>query len=351
MKTAQKRFKVETLYILGAGASFALTETKPRKGKRSRHTTPLDKDFLRSLSVFSSRGWQKEDFEKVQSNWLGRSDFLGSGLEEAIIKRVSAFEFLSETHPRRLRGKCRNEDYLIWLTCLISNYLTQCKESPSGFAETFVKQVFPHEKVEKQQNRIISFNYDLIIDKHLILRRFSNQDIYFQGIESAQRPSPKKRDFPLLLKLHGSVNWRCPATYFKNLINGTLQDNPIINISVENENTPRPHDDEAALIIPPIPSKPITKAGMFAFLWTRAFEYLTEAKRIVIAGYSCPETDAYARVLFSQFRNSEAFEVVIVDPSTQVLDKYMELMKNCFGSKTKWRYQRSFKEFISSEPD
>ena len=49
MKIQSKRQPVDTLYILGAGASYSLTHRKPRNEGRHRATTPLDSQFLRAL--------------------------------------------------------------------------------------------------------------------------------------------------------------------------------------------------------------------------------------------------------------------------------------------------------------
>jgi hypothetical protein len=68
MKRSANRLKVDTLYILGAGASKALTDVKTRRNRKTkeenkynRNTTPIDKDFLARLAHFSfKQGWQKE---------------------------------------------------------------------------------------------------------------------------------------------------------------------------------------------------------------------------------------------------------------------------------------------------
>ncbi len=87
------------------------------------------------------------------------------------------------------------------------------------------------------------------------------------------------------------------------------------------------------LIIPPIPNKRITSSPIFSHLWTKAFEYLYEAKKIVIVGYSCPATDVMARSMFNQFHNKETTDIYIVDPDSNVLGSYEKLMRGCVKKK------------------
>ena len=60
VKQESNRQKIETLYVLGAGASFGLTAVKTKKYDFSRIVAPLDTDFLRVLDHFKpSKGWRR----------------------------------------------------------------------------------------------------------------------------------------------------------------------------------------------------------------------------------------------------------------------------------------------------
>jgi hypothetical protein len=353
MKRRANRLAVDTLYVLGAGASKALTDVATRTNDYSRRSTPVDRDFLKVLDHFSlKQGWQKRSLEQVTSNWLGEADLLGFGLEAAVIKRVADYDMLSALYPDKSRRKCSNEDYLHHLSHLIADYLLKCRSNASGQTRKFVKAVFPPgQAVDDYRNRIITFNYDLIVDRPLLDRKISKRKIYFDRLvasrhDGTKRSGDEKFLHPLLLKLHGSLNWRCEREYFNQITNGSVD--PALRIPIWSNDTkcPSPDDDESPLIIPPVPNKPITKASIFRMLWTSALEYLHEAKRIVIVGYSCPATDVLAQSMFTQFRNMDVEEIVIVDPASDSLSRYHQLMTGRVRKTIGWQYFGGFREYI-----
>lgn len=354
MRRSANRLKVDTLYVLGAGASKALTDVATRKNDFSRHTTPIDKDFLRCLNEFSlKQGWQKRSLELVKKDWLRESEFLNHGLEEAVIKRVADFDMLSALYPDKSRRKCSNEDYLHNLSHLIADYLLKCRSNSSGATREFINHVFPlGHPLDGYRNRIITFNYDLIIDRPLIDRGLSKRKIYFDRIVSqpskgTRRASDQQFPNPLVLKLHGSLNWRCAREYFDQIINGAVDPENRIPIWTNDTECPSPADGESPLIIPPVPNKPITKASIFKMLWTRGLEYLHEAEKIVVVGYSCPATDVLAQSMFTQFHNKKATDITIVDPSSESLSRYHRLMRGRLRRDVRWHYFYSFEDYIA----
>lgn len=356
MKRSANRQPVETLYILGAGASKALTEVQTRKNQYSRNTTPIDQDFLSLLEHFQlQQGWQRRSLDLLKSDWLGSNPILDCGLEEAVIKRVADFDMLSALYPDKSRRKCTNEEYLNHLTHLIADYLIKCRSNQSGDTKKFTNWVFPPgHKPESYKNRIITFNYDLIVDRPLLERGISKKKLYFDRIVSSvedgiRRTSDEKFLHPLLLKLHGSVNWRCERRYFNQIVTGIVDEADRIPICTVDSKCSSPSEDESLLIIPPVPNKPITRASIFRVLWTTAMEYLHEAKRIVIVGYSCPKTDALARSVFTQFRNMNVTDIFIADPSSDALSKYHGLFAGRVKKSVRWVYYGGFHEYIENE--
>lgn len=358
MKQANNRQEVDTLYILGAGASYALTYVNPKKRSFVRSTTPLDKDFLACLVKNKPKvGWRKAATETIINDWFDRDSIEKHGLEQAIIKRVSQFDFLTNLHQTRTRRKCSNEDYLNNLSHLITEYLMKCKSNSSGNSKTFVNSVFPIGiNPGKYKNRVITFNYDTLIERPLIERGLSRKKLYFDRIitnrnDSSRRTTDEKFPNPLILKLHGSINWRCERTHFDEMIsekNPPTQEREV-DIWIDDKGSPKPDDDESPLIIPPIPNKPITATRLFNFLWTTAYEYLHEAKKIVIVGYSCPPTDALARTMYTHFKSNKIQEIFVVDPNAVILKNYRDMFDPKLATKAKWRYYSSFSEYIAGE--
>lgn len=355
MKRIANRQKVETLFILGAGSSKALTEVKTRRKQYHEKTTPIDRDFLMLLDYFKhNQGWQKESWDELVKNWLGADELQSRGLEEAVIRRVADYDMISALYPDKSRRKCKNEQYLNHLTHLIADYLIKCRSNNSGDTKRFINKVFPDQDVAEFQNRIITFNYDIIIDRPLIERGLAKKKIYFDRIASrredgTRRDSNDRFPHPLLLKLHGSVNWRCERRYFDNIVAGSVNEQDRIPIWSVDTRCPSPSDDESLLIIPPVPNKPITRASIFRMLWTKAMEYLHEARRIVIVGYSCPQTDALARSVFTQFRNMNVKDIYIVDPSSDALFKYHSLFRSRVRNNVNWHYCEGFHQYIKNE--
>jgi hypothetical protein len=281
------------------------------------------------------------------------SDFWSSGLESSIIKRVSHYDALSAIYKEKSRKKVSNSEYLNWLSHLITDYLMKCKSNRTGNTRKFVDAVFPPKPRDFKElnNRIITFNYDLIIDRVLLERGWSKQKIYFDRIVRQQADNTR-RNFkdafpdPLLLKLHGSINWRCSQQDFENIINGESNSKDKITIWTDDTKSPSPDDGHSPLIIPPIPNKPITATPIFRHLWTNAFEYLHEAKKIVIVGYSCPQTDVMARSIFTQFTNKTTTDIYIIDPAVNAMQNFVDLMHTRVKKNVRWHYYRTFNDYI-----
>lgn len=341
---------------MGAGCSRALSYVKPRKERTNKQTTPLDTDFLKMMKEHTpKRGWQSKSFDLLDSNWLEKSDFWSQGLESSIIKRVSHYDMLSSIHKDRAGKKTENSNYLNHLSHLITDYLYKCKSNNSGLTKRLLDGIYPRgKKPEDQKNRIVTFNYDLLIDRPLIDRGISLQKIYFDGFYNKRQDVVVRgyRDGfpnPLLLKLHGSLNWRCKQSDFERIIDGELKTVDKIPVWNTPSILPSPGDKESPLIIPPIPNKPITQARLFRHLWGRFLEYLSDAKRVVIIGYSCPETDVMARSIFTLFQNRKVEDIFIVDPSTNAMKNYIQLMDPKVGKNTKWHYYSNLNSFVENE--
>lgn len=357
MRQVNNRKKIDTLFVLGAGASFALSYVNPKKRSFVRSTTPLDINFIEALENARPKRdvWQRNSTDLIYGDWLDRSDIRKNGLELAIIKRVSQYEFLNKFHSVRTRGKSSNIEYLNHLTHLICDYLKECKSNSSGDTRKFVNFVFPIGKpVDQYENRVITFNYDTLIDRQLLDRGVSRKKIYFDRIvrqkgDGMRRNSDEKFQHPLILKLHGSINWRCDRDHFNKLVSGAADQHEKLVIWHDDESVPRPDDLESPLIIPPIPNKPITASSIFNFLWTCAYEYLHEARKIVIVGYSCPPTDTLASTMFGQFSSTKVEEVFVVDPNPIALKNYREMIEPKVARRAKWRYYSSFSEYIQGE--
>src|SRR6266478_3939940 len=126
----------------------------------------------------------------------------------------------------------------------------------------------------------------------------------------------------LLLKLHGSTNWRVPLGYAKpyplevvrhheTWFESYYLGSPKIALDVID-----PVLEPDPVMIPPVLSKSsLVEQPMLRFLWSRAYDVLSAAKHVVFIGYSLPISDMSAGYLFREgLRHlDQAKEITVVD--------------------------------------
>ena len=360
MRTEANRRKINRLYILGAGASYALTQ-----GQQESHVAPLDIQFcgrIRDLQNCRRPAWVADAANRVESEYLHHIDFQIAGLEELIRQQISDYEFIASIHPRRSRGKRTKEEYLNDLIHLVAYVLSRSRASDQTLLEKWLEKYIKGTEKRGTNNRIITFNYDTLVDD-VILKWHSPQHVYFDNIWSSSTKPPKRLTdrHPLLIKLHGSINWRCPETEYAKLFNSGAANSESKTTTYNTKGCHyidkmwidhricRPQDDETPLIIPPLPQKPITSIAIFRYLWTYAYEYLYEARNIVVAGYSLPPADTLAVSLFSKFKNTTINNLTIVDPNEEVLGKWIKLFRRNGIKSHEVHYHPDFFEYIEKE--
>ena len=101
----------------------------------------------------------------------------------------------------------------------------------------------------------------------------------------------------LLLKLHGSINWRPKLGYA----------NPVALDSITHHHGWSGHDldshhlEPEPVIVPPVLSKSsLVEQPVLRLVWSRAFTELATADQVTFIGYSFPVTDIAVRTLFSE---------------------------------------------------
>jgi hypothetical protein len=148
------------------------------------------------------------------------------------------------------------------------------------------------DKVIAENAAIISFNWDLILEKVLFEKSLDGQSY---GLSAASGSGP------ILLKPHGSLNWfeESQAKYIasdrriqifgkgKESVHAFLRYREPIS-KREREYTP--------LIIPPIYLKNFGKP-IFQALWQKTMSCLSTAEKVTFLGYSMPEADLHAQFI------------------------------------------------------
>ena len=149
----------------------------------------------------------------------------------------------------------------------------------------------------------ITFNYDDFLDEALAR---TDQWNPYRGYGFYCRSSPdgntsvswKVMDSRLLLlKLHGSINWRPKLGY----------SSPVALDSITHHHDWSGYDldshhlEPEPVIVPPVLSKAsLVEQPVLRLVWSRAFAELATADQVTFIGYSFPTTDIAVRTLFAE---------------------------------------------------
>jgi hypothetical protein len=352
VRRPNNRLKVKRLFVLGAGASYRVTSASGLERQ-----APLDRDFCqRIMDVNAIRPtWVADCRDFIRNEWKDHKPFASFGLEQAVLRQLGHLEFIDAIQPRRRKTSLTSYEYMNHLSHVICFILRRAKENANGayarFADSVLPAGVPWQDVE---DRVITFNYDDLFEKHLF-GRYSIRQIYFDKLLDTQNDRVVRHERfpnPLVIKLHGSVNWRCSTEDFERIINGPANgESPetFITVWFSRRSTPSPADSSSPLIMPPLPVKPLTQIGLFRFLWTRAYEYLHEAQELVICGYSLPEADRMAQSMFANFRNPSLGSITVVDPNPEMLSKWRSLLRRRnINPNVQWKYFEDFDDYVRS---
>lgn len=167
----------------------------------------------------------------------------------------------------------------------------------------------------KQKNTIITFNYDLEIE-----RSFYNLKIPFSYQLEDVLYDNKEIDYNFqqaipIYKLHGSTNWAFPKNKDEKL---TIYKN--YNDAFEKA--------KYRLLLPPTWQKIFT--GPLESVWKNSISAISTATRIIIAGFSIPETDIHFKYLLAAGlqNNISLQEIIIINPESK--EKINNKLANIF---------------------
>ncbi|WP_396096681.1 SIR2 family protein [Cyanobium sp. Tous-M-B4] len=355
MRDSRNRKQVGKLFVLGAGASLAASQVRATPGQSPVYQTPLDLEFAARIADLdlARPNWVAEERDRVSRFFAPRGSFRDYRLEEAVLRQLGLLELLEALHPRRSRSQIEPAVWLDSVSHLICIVLRRARENRSRLYEQLASRYFPAGvAIDRLENRIITFNYDTLLDQH-ILRGRAVTDVYFDQIrERRDRPARSPQPNPLLLKLHGSINWRCTSENLQALIRGGDPGEHLYRIEavwVDNSSSPSPSDAVSPLLIPPLPTKPITSVSLFRWLWTRAYEYLHTARELIVIGYSLPPADQVADAMFGSFRPERLSRICIVDPNTAALERWRSVLRRAGVEGQNWDYCESLSDFLRNE--
>lgn len=307
---------MKTVWILGAGASFSA----------SNHVMPMLNDlptFAYENGIYRKHADDHEfgllkDF--VQDN-VGKSLTRG-----AKINFEQCMTNLEISYSRTKESKYRTA----------TESLTKLIKEIINFAESGIAASREYEKLrmlvaQDEQNSILSFNWDSLLDQALSHKRNSWDDLLesstqvYQSflvnfstegaktIERIGRGGLGKLSKGVYLKLHGSINWYiCPTAHCSH--------HHLIHLSDPDETKLTCGECGAclsSLIVPPTLNKNIDATPLINRIWGMARNEIASAERIIIWGYSLPPTDFYSDWLLRQ-SSDKLKELVLINPEAKL---------------------------------
>ena len=332
--------------VLGAGFSRSLTEKAPTM-----------KGFLVSsmkIGTYQPDGRDIE-LEKVLHQYFGNR------LEEVNIEELATFlaDEFREDPPSSLDGRAAY-NRLIWvITDTLADSWQAAKQSKSlplvrSLARKSVAQEIP----------IITLNYDLIIDN--LLHETGRWNAEYGYGTHLQTPFDEFLEnvpinavpirFPstVLLKLHGSLNWGIrlapypdgthPVQIFSsdtaleavrkagtpvNFAAAAMDFSPVKSTPITFSIPGRPSMRFEPLIVPPYSQKQnASQHPLIALSWYLARGILSNAARILVAGYSLPPADFGIRDLLREAMGKHPkreVTVMIINPDHGVAERFQDL--------------------------
>ena len=348
---------MSTVILVGAGATLA--EALPSKPARSARP-PLDTTFfeLCRLAKLPHRATVKDYLLKH----YGFDPFDGRYRMEEVFNYVYSDAFAENTPTGCLEA--------YWgLLRLYAQAIARTTNPLVGKSRYGVGALIRHIWATNRYEKLsfITFNQDLLIEKAIETAKSmsSYQDIHWDirqtyGIAFGEELVLTNNSEPFhspcaqtifIHKLHGSLNWlyrvRSGADPKNSIRNPPgdlicLNDKKVLTGLWHRPKTRRV--DLIPLVVPPIYEKASRYQQALGPIWAHAQDAITKATKLIIFGYSFPETDYAARTLFRRcfYGNKMLHEIIVIDTDPNIAGKVGALI----GAK-KLRYYNDIPCYIN----
>lgn len=321
-----------TAYLLGAGFSKAISSNMPTMAELGE-ALALRTRYGMVPGAISGDVESVLTYTSVPQPWLPEPAILRNRavFEELVVGIVNVLEERTNTAMQEelpLKG---------WLHTLVAHW-------------------------HQEQSSIVSLNYDTLLERAACSYddlvdgsgRLTLQNLYPIPLTPApMRRIPivgsEQRSTFRLIKLHGSVNWFYSSR-------ATPGDQIYLGLGSEWTNeTARDNwkddvRDKVPAIIPPTLDKgSYLNHDSLRSLWAQAAEALRNADRVVVMGYSLPDTDLTMRFFMencSEDWNSK--ELVVVDKNPDATEHFNHLLGRQFNVQEGVTGEDSIPRFVSS---
>ena len=153
----------------------------------------------------------------------------------------------------------------------------------------------------------ITFNYDDFLDEALTESDSWSPDrgygFFCQSSQEviASAEAQTTASMLLLLKLHGSINWRPKLGYASPVaIDSIMHHQEWFDFSPDHPHDSNHLEPEPVMVAPVLSKSSLVEQPVLRLVWSYAFAKLETAHEVTFIGYSFPTTDMAARTLFSE---------------------------------------------------
>jgi len=307
MPSAQEVDHLPRALVLGAGASRSVSYAPERM-----LLSPLDSDFFDILDRLEP---DESDF------WAVRF----------VQNRVAAL-------PPPYRASMERAFYAIYLKAYLVRKLGVIQTYPQpaeiqileGFARciqavlrcahgmALCKSHRSLARVWRHDDMIVSFNYDLVIERALqavAVRRNVNFGPWIYGLSGP----PVRHELPTIFKLHGSSTWELSGDKFE-VLTKSWRDFDVAPgyVGCEGGGTVFP-------ILLPFWDKQVEQKP-WSCLWKDCLSNLAKVGTLVVWGYSLPPTDVKAQLLFGLGLGDRKIRLCVIDPSPATRDRWRQTL-------------------------
>lgn len=318
--TAQSTTSKKAVFFLGAGFSKAVIPSFPLLPELSKEIE--EKYHPEKGSI--QRHFDFEVPKQYKSNIEHLLTFLSSNLPFKTTVQISADDALYKD---------------------LKNFIAQEFEEMTYNFKDFSEKISFCRYLDKYKIPCITLNYDLLLEELFNTyfqqkgKTVNNFEYFYHSpvspLFSRQIPDAfgfgdntwvSKNEYPIILKLHGSINWLCA---------GISQTDPVYCKTIPfNPNDEYLTKDLQPMIVPPVMDKTsIYNHTILKAVWRQAYEKLKEAEEIYICGFSFPETDLSVRFLFQSAltENENLQKIYFINTGNDLENKKKHFIKAISG--------------------
>jgi len=305
------------------------------------------------------------------------NDLLGNLYLPIFIQYHTKFKMNGNKFIKELKKQIEEIYYsLKYAMCKLSG---KNLDSKGNLYSNFINKYVKNEGTDNNPSVIITTNYDLLLDNELIKNKlFNPKNGYFQIFWNDYKDYEKQKyemggwktvhkkfkqywnkemSKIILLKLHGSINWKFDQKNNNNKNANDFTYERKINIGYKNS--------KRIAVAPLVIDKQLTfkPTSKFGRIWTKAFEELSKADEIIFIGYSFPPADFLAKDLFRKAyiarmknKRSKSFKIFYSVSTKKADEKDIDkdayrtrsILNDIYSFETHKEYLGDFKEALEN---